>query len=41
MAKKIAVAQSTSGDVPDSGLDVLNPDGDSIVVALARQLVAA
>jgi superfamily II DNA or RNA helicase len=40
MAKKIAVAQSTSGDMPDSGLDVLNQSGDSIEVALARQLVA-
>ncbi len=39
MAKKIAVAQSTSGDMPDSGLDILNQDGDSIEVALARQLV--
>lgn len=41
MAKKIMVSQSTSGDVPESGLDVLNQDGDSIEVALARQLVAA
>src|SRR3546814_3963708 len=41
MAKKILVSQSTSGDVPESGLDVLNPDGDSVEVALARQLVAA
>lgn len=40
MAKKIAVSQSTSGDIPESGLDVLNSDGDSIEVALARQLVA-
>jgi SNF2 family DNA or RNA helicase len=40
MAKKIAVAQSTSGDMPESGLDVLNQDGDSIEVALARQLVS-
>jgi len=32
--------QSTSGDVPESGLDVLNQDGDSEEVALARQLVA-
>jgi Helicase conserved C-terminal domain/Type III restriction enzyme, res subunit len=40
MAKKIAVSQSTSGDMPDSGLDVLNQDGDSIEVALARQLVS-
>lgn len=41
MAKKIAVAQSTSGDVPDSGLDSLNQDGDSVEMALARQLIAA
>ena len=41
MARKIAVSQSTSGDMPDSGLDVLNQDGDSIEVALAKQLVAA
>lgn len=41
MAKKILVSQSTSGDVPESGLDVLNQDGESIEVALARQLVAA
>ena len=39
MAKKIAVAQSTSGDVPDSGLDSLNQDGDSVEMALARQLI--
>lgn len=39
MAKKIAVAQSTSGDVPESGLDSLNTDGDSVEMALARQLV--
>ena len=39
MAKKIMVSQSTSGDVPESGLDVLNQDGDSVEVALARQLV--
>ena len=39
MAKKIAVSQSTSGDMPDSGLDSLNQDGDSIEVALAKQLL--
>ena len=39
MAKKIMVSQSTSGDVPESGLDVLNQDGDSVEIALARQLV--
>lgn len=39
MAKKIAVSQSTSGDMPDSGLDVLNQSGDSIEVALAKQLL--
>ncbi len=41
MAKKIAVSQSTSGDVPDSGLDSLNQDGDSVEMALARQLLNA
>lgn len=40
MAKKIAVSQSTSGDMPDSGLDVLNQNDDSIEVALAKRLVA-
>ena len=39
MAKKIAVSQSTSGDMPDTGLDGLNQDGDSIEVALAKQLI--
>jgi len=41
MGKKVQVSQSTSGDVPESGLDVLNQDGDSVEVALARQLVVA
>ena len=40
MAKKIAVSQSTAGDVPESGLDSLNQDGDSIEIALARRLAA-
>ncbi len=40
MAKKIAVSQSTSGDVPESGLNSLNQDGDSVEMALARQLIA-
>jgi len=40
MAKKISVSQSTSGDMPETGLDVLNQDGDSIEVALAKQLLA-
>jgi Helicase conserved C-terminal domain/Type III restriction enzyme, res subunit len=39
MAKKIAVSQSTSGDMPECGLDILNQDGDSIEVALAKKLV--
>jgi hypothetical protein len=39
MSQKIAVSQSTSGDMPESGLDVLNQDGDSIEVALAKQLI--
>ncbi|RMX08210.1 helicase [Corticibacter populi] len=42
MGKKIAVSQSTSGDMPESGLDVLNEsEGDSIEVALAKELLAA
>jgi hypothetical protein len=40
MAKKISVSQSTSGDMPDSGLDVLNDSGDSLEVALAKKLLA-
>lgn len=39
MAKKIAVSQFTSGEMPDCGLDILNQDGDSIEVALAKQLI--
>lgn len=39
MAKKITVSQSTSGDMPETGLDVPNSDGDSVEVALAKQLV--
>ena len=41
MGKKIAVSQSTSGDMPDSGLDVLNDSGDSLEVALAKKLLEA
>lgn len=40
MAKKIAVSQSTSGDMPESGLDILNQDDDSMEVVLAKRLVA-
>lgn len=40
MARKIAVSQSTSGDMPDTGLDVLNQEGESIEVELARELLA-
>lgn len=39
MSKKIAVSQSTSGDMPDSGLDILNQSGDSIEVELAKRLI--
>jgi hypothetical protein len=39
MAKKIAVSQSTSGEMPETGLDVLNQDGDSLEVALAKRLI--
>jgi len=41
MAKKIAVSQSVSGEMPSSGLEILNQDGDSLEVALAKQLIAA
>lgn len=41
MGKKIAVSQSTSGEMPESGLDVLNEsEGDSLEVALAKELLA-
>jgi len=41
MGKKIAVSQSTSGDMPESGLDVLNDnEGESIEMALARELIS-
>lgn len=40
MAEKIAVSQSTSGDIPESGLDSLNQRGDSVEVALARELLS-
>jgi len=36
MAKKIVVSQSTSGTMPDTGLDILNQEGDSVEVALAK-----
>ena len=41
VGKKIAMSQSTFGDMPDDGLDVLNDSGDSIEVALAKELLAA
>jgi SNF2 family DNA or RNA helicase len=41
MGKKIAVSQSTSGEMPECGLDVLNQDGDSVEMELAKQLIAA
>lgn len=41
MGKKIAVSQSTSGDMPDNGLDVLNDTGGSLDVELAKQLLEA
>ena len=40
MAREIAVAQSTSTDMPETGLDVLNEDADSIEVTLAKRLAA-
>lgn len=39
MAKKIAVTQSTSGAMPESGLDSLSEESDSIEVELAKHLL--
>lgn len=39
MGRKIAVTQSTSGDMPDSGLDILNQVEDSVEVELAKRLL--
>ena len=39
MGQKIAVTQSTSGDMPDTGLDILNQSEDSIEVQLAKRLM--
>lgn len=40
MAKKVTVSQSTSGEIPECGLDALNIEGDeNVEVALARDLV--
>lgn len=39
MAKKIAVTQSTAGTMPETGLDILNHESDSVEVALAKQLI--
>jgi hypothetical protein len=42
MGQKIAVSQSTSGEMPESGLDALNESqGGSLEVALAKELLAA
>jgi Antirestriction protein len=41
MSKKITVSQSTSGDMPECGLDILNQSEDSIEVALAKQLLSS
>ena len=40
MAKKIAVSNSTSGVMPETGLDVLNQDADSIEVQLAKRILS-
>jgi len=39
MSKKIAVTQSTSGEMPESGLDVLNQGGESMEVQMAKELL--
>lgn len=39
MGKKISVSQSTSGDIPDNGLDSLNVEEQNIEMELARALI--
>lgn len=39
MGQKITVAQSTSGEMPDTGLDILNQAEDSVEVQLAKRLL--
>lgn len=39
MSEKIAVTQSTSGDIPESGLDAVNQRVDSLEVSLAKNLI--
>lgn len=39
MGRKIAVPQSTSDDMPGSGLDILNQVEDSVEVELAKRLL--
>ena len=39
MGKKISVSQSTSGDMPENGLDILNQEEASIEVELAKRLI--
>lgn len=39
MGKKISVSQSTSGDMPENGLDILNTEEASIEVELAKRLI--
>ncbi|EPH3499688.1 helicase, partial [Neisseria gonorrhoeae] len=39
MGQKVAVTQSTSGDMPDSGLDILNQAEGSVEVQLAKRFV--
>lgn len=39
MTKKITVTQSTSGDMPDTGLDILNQSEDSVEVELDKRLI--
>ena len=39
MQEKISVSQSTSGNMPETGLDILNQGSDSIEMQLAKQLM--
>jgi hypothetical protein len=39
MAQKVKVSQSTSGEMPSSGLDILNQEADNLEIAIAKKLI--
>ena len=41
MAQKVKVSQSTSGEMPSSGLEMLNQSADNMEMAIAKKLIQA